>query len=42
MVYEAEDKNLERHVALKFLPDTLAGSQEALSASAARPSRPPR
>ncbi len=30
MVYEAEDLSLKRHVALKFLPDTLADSTEAL------------
>ena len=29
-VYEAEDIRLGRHVAVKFLPETLAGSQEAL------------
>lgn len=31
VVYEAEDLALHRHVALKFLPDHLAGSSEALA-----------
>ena len=30
MVYEAEDLNLKRHVALKFLPDDLIATPEAL------------
>jgi serine/threonine protein kinase/Tfp pilus assembly protein PilF len=30
VVYEAEDVNLKRHVALKFLPDTLVSTPEAL------------
>jgi serine/threonine protein kinase/Flp pilus assembly protein TadD len=30
VVYEAEDLNLKRHVALKFLPDTLVSTPEAL------------
>jgi serine/threonine protein kinase len=30
VVYEAEDLNLKRHVALKFLPDTLVETKEAL------------
>ena len=30
VVYEAEDTNLGRHVALKFLPDTLVSTPEAL------------
>src|SRR5215468_109019 len=31
IVYEAEDLKLERHVALKFLPDDLANDAQALS-----------
>lgn len=30
VVYEAEDINLKRHVALKFLPDSMAASPDAL------------
>src|SRR5262245_4022684 len=30
VVYEAEDLNLKRHVALKFLPDSMASSPDAL------------
>src|SRR5262245_64344278 len=30
VVYEAEDLNLKRHVALKFLPEDLAATPEAL------------
>jgi len=30
VVYEAEDLSLERHVALKFLPDDLVTTKEAL------------
>ena len=30
VVYEAEDLNLKRHIALKFLPDSIAGTTEAL------------
>ena len=30
MVYEAEDLSLRRHVALKFLPDNLMESRNAL------------
>ncbi len=30
VVYEAEDLSLKRHVALKFLPDDVADSPEAL------------
>jgi hypothetical protein len=30
VVFEAEDVRLGRHVAAKFLPETMAGSQEAL------------
>jgi serine/threonine protein kinase/lipoprotein NlpI len=30
VVYEAEDINLKRHVALKFLPDSMASSPDAL------------
>ena len=30
VVYEAEDLRLRRHVALKFLPETLAHNEEAL------------
>jgi hypothetical protein len=30
VLYEAEDLSLERHVALKFLPDDLVATNEAL------------
>ena len=30
IVYEAEDLNLKRHVALKFLPENLVATQDAL------------